>query len=160
MSIKKLIKKTTFLLNKKLLIIAANPVPTIFGRVESPSGPGTFADPLKTLGSLFANFIRLVFLGGALMAMIYLFWGAFDWLVAGGDKESVEKARLKITNAVIGMLLIVVGFVAFGVVTGDMLGIIKKQNGNWIFTIPTVNKCIRGGEGFDPASSKPPPSSQ
>src|SRR3989344_5263540 len=120
MSIKKLIKKTTFLLNEKLLIIAANPVPTIFGRVESPSGPGTF-----------------------------------DWLVAGGDKESVEKARLKITNAVIGMLLIVVGFVAFGVVTGDMLGIIKKQNGNWIFTIPTVNKCIGGGEVCDPAAAKP-----
>jgi hypothetical protein len=57
--------------------------------------------------------IRLFFVIAGLAALFYLLLGALGWITSGGSKEGVDKAREKITAAVIGLVLV---FVVFGIV--------------------------------------------
>lgn len=90
-------------------------------------------------GSTMGKLINLALIVGGLFLLLYLLWGAFDWLTSEGDKEKVSKAQKKITNALIGMLLMVISLTIFGAVTGDILGIFRKTERGWIFTLPTLN---------------------
>lgn len=71
----------------------------------------TFA-PIKVgfdipdFGQVLTFVIRFFFIIAGLMAMLYLLLGAFAWITSGGNKEAVDKARDKIMNAVIGIVLV------------------------------------------------------
>ena len=57
----------------------------------------------------------LILLGG-LAALVYMLWGAVDWILSGGDQGKVESARKKMTTAVVGLAVLaasvaIVGFV-------------------------------------------------
>lgn len=41
-------------------------------------------------------------------------WGAIEWITAGGDSGKVGKARDKITQAIIGLVILVGSFVIIG----------------------------------------------
>ena len=78
-----------------------------------------------------------VFCAG-LFLILYLLWGAFDWINSGGEKEKIAKAQQKITNAVIGMLLIFVVLAVFNLLAGDLLGIIEPNEGGFNLKLPTL----------------------
>ncbi len=63
---------------------------------------------IPTIGELLTFLIRFFFVVGGLVALYYLLSGALNWISSGGNKENVEKARERIQNAVIGIILIVV----------------------------------------------------
>lgn len=94
--------------------------------------------PVK-LGFVIPNFeevltfiIRFFFIIAGLIALLYLLLGALAWITSGGNKESVDKAREKIQNALIGIILIFVVLAVVGVIEnmffpGDCgLGITRK----------------------------------
>ncbi|QQG44408.1 MAG: hypothetical protein HYW86_00610 [Candidatus Roizmanbacteria bacterium] len=62
---------------------------------------------IPTLGDLLTFIIRFFFAVAGLVALIYLLLGALAWITSGGNKENVDKAREKIQNAIIGVILIV-----------------------------------------------------
>lgn len=109
-------------------------------RPNNPICAGPLCTNLKNPGSVLGSVIITVFYGvlilGGLVVLIYLMWGALDWIVSSGDKEKLHKAQHKITEAVIGMLLLFSAWVLWGFLTGDVLGIIKKNGGNWTITLP------------------------
>jgi len=47
---------------------------------------------------------------GGLAFLIYLLLGGLSWLTAGGDSAKVEKAQKQITNAIIGLAVILVSY--------------------------------------------------
>ena len=48
-----------------------------------------------------------ILLGGAgIAAFIYLLWGGFQWITSGGDKEALDKAKKRITHALIGLAVV------------------------------------------------------
>lgn len=47
---------------------------------------------------------------GALAVLFFFIWGAIDWITAGSDSKKTEQARNKITNAVIGLVILVFSF--------------------------------------------------
>src|SRR5258708_33904593 len=85
-----------------------NPVVTRFG-----SGAPNVA---------FANIVVMVWktaitLGGlALLVMLIL--GGFEWITAGGEKGKIEAARERITQSMIG-LLVLLGTVALSIFVGS-----------------------------------------
>lgn len=89
-----------------------NPVVTRFG-----SG---------TPGTAFANIIvtvwRTAITLGGLALLLMLLIGAFEWVSAGGDKGKIESARERITQGIIGMLVLM-GTVAISVFIGNTFGI-------------------------------------
>ncbi len=109
----------------------------IFGTI-TPPGPFT-GDPKAEIGRLIAFGVRMVTIGAGLVLLIYLLWGAMDWIMSGGDKEKLSNAQKKLTNAIIGIILVFVFIGLWGLITGDILGIIKRNpDGSWIIPFPTL----------------------
>lgn len=118
----------------------ADSVSDAIGTIKQPVGPSIFqSDPQQALGVLIGKGINLFVILTSLFMLAYLMWGALDWVLSGGEKERITKAQHKITNAVLGLIILIVVISLFGVVTGDILGIIKKgPDGGWSFTLPTI----------------------
>jgi hypothetical protein len=56
------------------------------------------------------KFIGLLFVFGSLAFFFMFIWGAISWILSGGDKAHVENAKGRITNALIGFVLMVTVF--------------------------------------------------
>ena len=109
------------------------------GKITPPESIGVLAgDPTIALSKLFEIGIRLFIIVSGIALMIYLLWGAYDWITSGGEKEKIAKAQEKITNAFIGMILIFAMLAIWAVVTGNILGIIKITPNGLEFTLPTL----------------------
>lgn len=84
-----------------------------------PVGAGMFTNPFLKGSSLegltgknfFEKFIPrgvgLLFVFGALAFFFMFIWGAITWILSGGDKAGVESAKNKITNALVGFILMI-----------------------------------------------------
>ncbi len=115
-------------------------IENIFGNITPPAGTaGLASDPVGGLGKLIVFGIRTTLITAGIFLLVYLLWGGFDWISSGGDKERVSKARDKITQAIIGIIIITASLTIFQVVAGNILGIIEvKQGQGWIFELPTL----------------------
>jgi hypothetical protein len=74
------------------------------------------------LGDLVANFVTLAFLAAAIFFLVQVVIGGISWINAGGDPKALEAARARITNAAIGLIIIVAAFAVSLIVT-TVLGI-------------------------------------
>jgi hypothetical protein len=84
-------------------------------------GDSAAASSGQTFSSYFVYIWQaLIFLGGFLV-ILNLVWGAVEWIMSGGEKGAIEKARNKITNAVIGMIILSASFVIIKFV-GQLFG--------------------------------------
>lgn len=59
-----------------------------------------------TFVKLISAGINFILIAAALVAFFFLLIGGVQWILAGGDKEGTEKARKKITNALIGLAIV------------------------------------------------------
>lgn len=76
--------------------------------VSDVSNVNTRFQPLATYTpSMFLRTLLNIMLGVAGVAsFLFLLWGGLQWILAGGDKEGTEKARKKITAALIGLAIV------------------------------------------------------
>lgn len=118
----------------------AEDINDIFGNVSPPEAMKFGGDnPALGLSNLISFGIRLFIIVAGMFLLLYLLWGAFDWINSGGEKEKITKAQNKITNALIGMVLIFVILVVFNLLAGNILGIIEVgPNGEWSFKLPAL----------------------
>lgn len=63
----------------------------------------------------------LTILGG-IWFMVQLILGAFSWISAGGDKQHLDSAKKRITNAIIGLFIVVVSFSLIAII-GSFFGL-------------------------------------
>lgn len=90
----------------------------------NPANAGFHITNLSTL----LNGVLGVFLAiSGFLTFCYLIWGGFVWLTGGSDKSRVEQGRAIITQAIIGITLIAMLLVGFGILT-DFLGLRSKVN--------------------------------
>ena len=66
------------------------------------SGRGDLA-----ISELMARLYRTIVIVGALALLLYMAWGGISWITGGNDEAKVEQAKNRITNAVIGMAVLV-----------------------------------------------------
>jgi len=119
-------------------ILAAD-VNDAFGTVSPPAGMNWCGDDAAVcFGKLVGFGIRTFIIVAAMLLLLYLLWGAFDWITSSGEKEKITKAQNKITNALIGFLLIFGVIVVFQVFAGNMLGIITPTPEGWEFNLPSL----------------------
>lgn len=118
--------------------LLAQSMQDIFGKVAPPPGSEAIAgDPIEGLGKLISLAIKLFITGAGLMLAAYLLWGAYDWITSGGEKEKVSKAQNKITFALVGMVLVFIVITGYGLIAGDILGIIVNTPDGWQLKIST-----------------------
>lgn len=49
--------------------------------------------------------IQFILVAVALSSLVFFLYGSLQWILAGGEKDGIEKARKKITNAIIGLVI-------------------------------------------------------
>ena len=114
-------------------------VPSIFGQVTPPPGMDVGgSDPVAGVAKIIGFGINLFIVIAGIFMLVYLLWGAFDWIVSSGEKEKLSKAQNKITNALVGMIIVFVVLIVFNVFAGQMLGIVEKTDSGFNLKIPTL----------------------
>lgn len=66
---------------------------------SDPSGSSFFAKFLPKL-------VGVAFLGGTIIFFFVFIMGAIQWITSGGDKQALEGARSKISNGLIGLVIL------------------------------------------------------
>ena len=79
--------------------------------ISASSSPGAIISSVLSEGLIVAGFLMFVW------AII----GAFQYILAGGNKENLAKARERITWAIVGFLLVIVSFAISSYIQGVFL---------------------------------------
>jgi len=125
--------------------------------------PADVGVAFSKLASVILGFLTAL---GGLASFLYLVMGALSWITSGGDKAGLEKARNQITNAMIGLVIIIAAW-AITYLIGGVLGLdivnpqnlIKQLNPNYKQSQPSNylpdelikkrEECRKNGFGFD-----------
>lgn len=101
-------------------LIAQNPLQ---GTIK---GPGAFqpdaASPGRPIEAFLSVFLGFFTILGGLMFMLYFVFAALSWISAAGDKGKVESAKTQMTNAALGLIVVVVAQFIIGIVS-NVLGL-------------------------------------
>lgn len=125
--------------------------------------PVDIGGPLKGIGPLgnptisaacefestISKIVGVLSVAAILWFLLQLFLGAFGWISAGGDAKAVENARHKVTNAIIGLLIVFAALILASVI-GYLLGI--DILGLCINIGKIKNPGSPGSPAFDPGS--------
>ena len=100
---------------------------TLLAQITNPVIPGSLGSGgneagSAAIGSIIGAIFGLLLVGGFVAAFLYLLMGGFDWITSGGDKAKLQSSRDKITNAIIG-LIIVSSVWAIMTLVGQFVGI-------------------------------------
>lgn len=69
--------------------------------------PGQFSNVVNYTPTGFVqSAINILLVAAGLVAFFWLLVGGVQWIMAGGDKEGTEKARKRITAALIGLAIV------------------------------------------------------
>lgn len=71
---------------------------------------GKIGIKIPDLGGLVADALKIAFFFAALFFFIQFIIGGFSWIAAGGDQKALDSARSRLTNAVIGLVIVVAAF--------------------------------------------------
>lgn len=112
---------------------------------KQPYGIPAFRNPNNTVGNFVASGLQIMAIFAVLAVLVFIVWGAFDWVTSGGDKEKIAGARKKITNAIIGLVLLALaGFIV--TLVGQIVGINPLRMG----IIPQLGTPTRPAPGSTP----------
>ena len=113
------------------MLLALNQM-NIFGQISPAQGMPT------DTGNFIGGAINIFLIVAGIAMMIYLLWGGFDWITSGGEKEKIAKAQGKLTNAVIGIFIVIFALTLFNFIAGDLLNIIDTSGGGWKINLPKI----------------------
>ena len=114
------------------MLLALNQM-NIFGQISPAQGMPT------DTGNFIGGAINIFLIVAGIAMMIYLLWGGFDWITSGGEKEKLTKAQQKLTNAVIGIFIVIFALVLFNLIAGEILHIVEvTPGGGWKFNLPQI----------------------
>ncbi len=90
---------------------------------------------VKNIGDLISAAIGAAFMISFLLVFVMLVWGGVQWITSGGDKENTQKAKDRITSALVG-LAIIGGAWALMQIVGAFFGVNILKN----FELPSAVK--------------------
>ena len=86
-------------------VFAADQVVDIGGEVSKDNFFG-----YSCIGNLIGNTISVAFIIAAIATFAFLVIGGINWLTSGGDKGKVETAQKMISNALIGLAILIASY--------------------------------------------------
>lgn len=111
---------------------------TPLGTLEGFGPLGKFALDIGTATNLFnkviSNIIAVLTISAGLWFILQFILGAWGWLTAGGDKSALENAQKKITNSLIGLVIVVAAIFLVDLI-GKLLGLEILRPGKFILGI-------------------------
>ncbi len=96
-----------------------------------------------TLGVLIGNLVAAGIIIAGIMTFLYLVLGGIEWIMSAGDKGALQQARDRITNAFIGLAIVMAAW-AIITLASNFLG----------FPFPTFPIPSLGGQGASGGGTK------
>lgn len=107
------------------------------GQLQGPGPLGgitSIESTIQMFNKFVSTFIGILTLAAGLWFVFQIFIGAFGWLTAGSDKASLEGAQKRLTNAVIGLAIVVAAIFIIDLI-GNLLGLDILKPGDFILHI-------------------------
>ena len=57
-----------------------------------------------------AQIIKIVLGFLAIIFVVLIIWGGFEWMTAGGNEEQVSQAKKRLKNGIIGLIIILIAY--------------------------------------------------
>ncbi len=91
-----------------VLAVTPNPIYALGDTIDIKTGVTVGGDTIKNLqpSGFVSTAINLLLGASGIIAFFFLLIGGVQWILAGGDKEGTEKARKKITAALVGLAIV------------------------------------------------------
>lgn len=92
---------------------------------ENPFAPDLTkkgVNAVTALPKFISTFIGFLTTLAGLMFLIYFIVAALSWITAGGEKGKIESARQQMTNAALGLIIVIASYAIVGIV-GGVLGL-------------------------------------
>ena len=96
-------------------------LPLIQLNLENPAIPG-YPEGEAGLNVLISNVIGAATTVAGILLVSYLVYGGISYMIAGGDEKQVTKAKQMLTNAIIGLLLVILA-TTIAAIVGAVLGV-------------------------------------
>ncbi len=84
--------------------------PIDFGQIQASAFPNATYGTSVTIGQIISDILPIIFTITGILLLIYLLMGGFQLMFAAGDPKKVQGAWGKITNAIIGFVIIFVAY--------------------------------------------------
>lgn len=104
-------------------------VPIVLGQglPQVPQVPGQVTTPFGTTGALTVrnvvlNILSILLAVAGFIAVLFVIYGGYQYLTAGGNEKSVEAAKKILTNAIIGLVVIVLSYAILVVIENVLIG--------------------------------------
>src|SRR3990167_4595331 len=95
--------------------------PVAFAQFQTPSAGGTGLPNDTSVSGFILKIINIALAVAGLIAVLYLIIGGFRYITSAGNEETAEQAKKIITNAIIGIVIIILSFVIVRVISNALL---------------------------------------
>lgn len=87
--------------------------------IRNPATPNlSFGSGADFFAALLPTLVTIVFVVGVIIFFFMLISGAIEWMSSGGDKANIENAKKRVTNALVGIFLLLSTFAIVKLVEG------------------------------------------
>lgn len=120
--------------------------------INNPALPDNLRDLTGTefFGNLIPALISFAIVIGVIFFVFYLIYGAIQWISSGGDKGQMEQAKSKISNALIGIFILLSFFAILNLVECFFgIGLRRLDVGPFNITFTSGLSC-QGGSTSGP----------
>lgn len=100
-------------------------------------------ETIESTGTLITNALEMAIGIAALLLLLYLVMGGIQWLTSGGEKTGVAAAKAKITNAFLGLMVVLAAWAVFALT-------------KYMFGVPGATPGGPAGPGPQPTTAPPP----
>lgn len=81
----------------------------------------TIEDAAGMFNKIISNIIGVMTIGAGIWFIFQFIIGAYSWMAAGSDQQAIQNAQQKITNAVMGLVVVVAAYAIISLL-GAILG--------------------------------------
>lgn len=101
------------------------------------AGTGDAAQAAVIFGNIVSAIIGLFLIVGFIMAIFHFIFGAVRWITASGDKNNLQNAQERMTQAVVG-LIILASVWAIVALIYTFIGWDQGPHGSFVFPLPDI----------------------
>jgi len=96
-------------LENNMRLLAATPLGQIGGEGLGPFGQSA-GDGLTGITNIVSSVIGIMTIAAGIWFLFQFVIGGFNWINSGGDKAKLQTSRDRLTNALIGLIVVVAGW--------------------------------------------------
>ena len=105
-----------------LNLIAQLPLGRYRPPVDTFQPGGSASSTGDALNKFISNMVGFLTILGGVIFMIYFFFAALQWVLAGSDEGKVESAKKQMTNGAIGLIIIILSYGIIAII-GRIVGL-------------------------------------